>query len=105
MQEAILALTRKQVREVDRLAIEKYHVPGIVLMENAARGAAELASQMLGSDTDRYVVILCGGGNNGGEGLAIPPHLPKPPSRVSLGLLPHPTPHKGRPPRQPKNAH
>ena len=95
MQEAILALTRKQVREVDRLAIEKYHVPGIVLMENAARGAAELASQMLGSDTDRYVVILCGGGNNGGDGLAIARHLHNRRYRVSIGLCTDPAHYKG----------
>ena len=34
-------LTRTQVRQVDQLALERYHIPGIVLMENAARAVAE----------------------------------------------------------------
>ena len=37
----MIRLTRAQVREVDRRAIEQYHVPGIVLMENAARAVAD----------------------------------------------------------------
>ncbi len=36
-----IVLTREQVRRVDRIAIERYGVPGIVLMENAARGVVE----------------------------------------------------------------
>ena len=44
----MLRLTRAQVREIDRLSIEQYHIPGIVLMENAARAAADVASEMLG---------------------------------------------------------
>jgi len=42
----MISLTRDQVRQVDRLAIEKYHIPGIVLMENAARGATDVAVEM-----------------------------------------------------------
>ena len=70
-----LRLTRAQVREIDRLAIERFHIPGIVLMENAARGAAEVAWEMLGRKTQTKVQIVCGGGNNGGDGLAIARHL------------------------------
>ena len=40
-------LTRAQVREIDRRSIEDFHIPGIVLMENAARAAAEVACDML----------------------------------------------------------
>jgi NAD(P)H-hydrate epimerase len=64
-----LHLTRQQVREIDRRAIAQYHVPGIVLMENAARALEAAALQMLG--TEQQAVILCGGGNNGGDGLAL----------------------------------
>src|SRR5205814_1079984 len=52
MSDGIVRLTRRQVREVDRRAIEVYGVPGIVLMENAARGAAEVAWEMLGRAPD-----------------------------------------------------
>jgi NAD(P)H-hydrate epimerase len=78
-------LTREQVRAVDGLAIEKYHIPGIVLMENAARGAAEVALQML-SGTNRNVLSLCGGGNNGGDGLAIARHLHNHGHNITIGL-------------------
>src|SRR5262245_60018612 len=66
-------LTREQVRELDRRAIEGFGVPGIVLMENAGRGAAELLTRL---NPDRKpTVILCGPGNNGGDGFVIARHL------------------------------
>jgi NAD(P)H-hydrate epimerase len=65
-------LTRQQVREVDRRAIEELGVPSIVLMENAGRGAAELL-QKLGIHGP--VAICCGKGNNGGDGFVIARHL------------------------------
>jgi NAD(P)H-hydrate epimerase len=65
-------LTRAQVREVDRLAIEEYGVPGAVLMENAGRGAAELLVRL---GIDGLVVICAGKGNNGGDGFVIARHL------------------------------
>ena len=43
----IPVLTRAQMRAFDRYAIETCHVPGIVLMENAGRGAADVISAML----------------------------------------------------------
>jgi NAD(P)H-hydrate epimerase len=68
-------LTRAQVREIDRRATAEYGIPSIVLMENAARSAADVAMQMLdGIVPEREaasVDILCGGGNNGGDGLAV----------------------------------
>src|SRR5947209_7203710 len=69
----MIRLTRAQVREIDRLAVEKYHMPSIVLMENAARSAAEVAMSMIPSN--RRAAILCGAGSNGGDGWAIARHL------------------------------
>ncbi len=66
------ALTRDQVRQVDQIAIEQYGVPGIVLMENAGRGAAEIIDRVAGPGP---VVVLCGGGNNAGDGYVIARHL------------------------------
>jgi NAD(P)H-hydrate epimerase len=65
-------LSREEVREVDRRAIEEYGVAGIVLMENAGRGAAEL---LLTREIRGPVVICCGKGNNGGDGFVIARHL------------------------------
>jgi NAD(P)H-hydrate epimerase len=67
------ALTREQVRELDRQAIEEYGVPGVVLMENAGRGAAELLMRL--NPERRPVVVVCGKGNNGGDGFVIARHL------------------------------
>lgn len=65
-------LSREQVRSFDRRAIEA-GVPGVVLMENAGRGAAEVALALLDADgtSPRRVVVLCGGGNNGGDGYVV----------------------------------
>lgn len=66
-------LTRAQVRELDRVAIEEYGVPGVVLMENAGRGAAErLLARLKG---DERVLIICGAGNNGGDGYVVARHV------------------------------
>jgi NAD(P)H-hydrate epimerase len=67
-----LRLTRAQVREVDRRCIEEYHLPGIVLMENAARAVVDV---VCGFEPPEEIAILCGGGNNGGDGLAVARHL------------------------------
>ena len=67
-------LTREQSRRVDRLAMEELGLPGIVLMENAARGLASIALEMA-AGRDGTVGICCGPGNNGGDGLAVARHL------------------------------
>lgn len=63
-----------EIRELDRVAIEEYGIPGIVLMENAGRGAAEIARKMVKQNEGR-VLIVCGPGNNGGDGFVIGRHL------------------------------
>jgi len=70
-----LRLTREQVREIDRRAIEEYAMPGTILMENAARAVADVAKEMLADIKWPTVAIVCGDGNNGGDGLAVARHL------------------------------
>ena len=67
-----LVLTREQVREVDRQAIDDYGLPGLVLMENAGRNAANLLREL---GICGPVVICCGKGNNAGDGFVIARHL------------------------------
>lgn len=72
-------LIRSQVREVDRIAIEEIGIPGVVLMENAGRSATEVVLEMLEeldengmlNDEVPRVAVLCGSGNNGGDGYVI----------------------------------
>src|SRR4051794_35332875 len=67
-----MLLTRQQARDLDRLVMEQYGVPGVVLMENAGRGMAEL---LLSLGVRGEVVVCCGKGNNGGDGFVIARHL------------------------------
>lgn len=64
-------ISRQQARMIDQVAINRYGVPGAVLMENAARGCAEI----LAARRPRRVILCCGKGNNGGDGLAMARHL------------------------------
>ncbi|RMG41701.1 MAG: NAD(P)H-hydrate epimerase [Planctomycetota bacterium] len=77
-------LPRRWVRRLDRLAIEQFGVPGIVLMENAGRGAAEWLAEHVKRGP---VVICCGKGNNGGDGLVIARHLDNRGIDVHIALL------------------
>ncbi len=64
-------LTAEETREVDRLTIEENGVPSLALMENAAHRVDETLVAEFDPLTEKYVVILCGKGNNGGDGLAL----------------------------------
>jgi NAD(P)H-hydrate epimerase len=70
---AIRPLSRAEVRAVDSWAAEQIGLPTLVLMENAGRGAAELLLDRI--DRSRRVVVLCGSGNNGGDGGVVARHL------------------------------
>jgi NAD(P)H-hydrate epimerase len=65
-------LTRDQARTLDARATAEYGLPGVVLMENAGRGMAEL---LLSLGAAGPVVVCCGRGNNGGDGFVIARHL------------------------------
>jgi NAD(P)H-hydrate epimerase len=69
------SLTREEMRELDRKAIEEYKIPGIVLMENAGRNVAEEVLKMIDNPQKAKVAILCGKGNNGGDGFVVARHL------------------------------
>jgi NAD(P)H-hydrate epimerase len=88
-------LTRTQSRQIDQLSLERYHIPGIVLMENAARAVAHQAYQMLGNTRPGKILILAGGGNNGGDGLAAARHLHNLGAAVHIALTIDPTKYKG----------
>jgi NAD(P)H-hydrate epimerase len=86
---ACQAITREQSREVDRRAVQQYGVSGLVLMENAGRGTADVlcrlwpaaASRPAGArgqaenDFTAPIVVCCGKGNNAGDGFVVARHL------------------------------
>jgi len=66
-------LNKEQMQEADRITISEYGVPSIVLMENAALSVLKIIEEKF-PDISR-VAVLCGKGNNGGDGLALARHL------------------------------
>ena len=64
---------RDAMRLLDVRCIAEYGIPGIVLMENAAVGAVEIALSM--TEPNGRMAIVCGRGNNGGDGWAMARHL------------------------------
>ncbi len=73
---AIDYLTRQQAREIDTIAIEEFGIPGIILMENAGRNCAKsIYNEYCRAPSKSSVLIACGPGNNGGDGLVIARHL------------------------------
>ncbi|MEX0611220.1 MAG: NAD(P)H-hydrate epimerase [Pirellulales bacterium] len=67
-----IALSRDQSRELDRRATEEYGIAGLVLMENAGRGCVDVLERL---GIDGLAAILCGKGNNAGDGFVIARHL------------------------------
>lgn len=64
-------LTALQMREVDRITIEKLGLPGLVLMENAGRNVHRVIEEKFPALDKQRIVILCGKGNNGGDGFVV----------------------------------
>lgn len=73
----IYILTPEEVRKADQKAIDEYNIPATILMENAARSAAEFIKSLLGYETHSpsKIAVFCGVGNNGGDGFALARHL------------------------------
>jgi NAD(P)H-hydrate epimerase len=64
-------LTASEMQRIDRLTTERYGVPSLTLMENAGRAVVEFLVARLAPLTPPRIVILCGKGNNGGDGLVV----------------------------------
>ena len=65
-------VTAEEMREIDRLTSERYGIPPLLLMENAAHAASRVIVEKLGGSVEgKSVLILCGKGNNGGDGAAL----------------------------------
>jgi NAD(P)H-hydrate epimerase len=64
-------LTASEMQRIDRLTTERYGVPSLTLMENAGRGVVEFLNARLTPLAQQRIVILCGKGNNGGDGLVV----------------------------------
>ena len=69
-------VTAAEMREIDRLTTERYATPALLLMESAARASArEILAHFPGGLAGKAALVLCGRGNNGGDGAALARHL------------------------------
>jgi hydroxyethylthiazole kinase-like uncharacterized protein yjeF len=89
----ISAVSSARMRRADRLSAEKFGIPVLLLMENAGRAVAEVAERFL--KRRGLILVLCGGGNNGGDGIAAARTLHNRGYAVEVWLLKNPADYKG----------
>ena len=87
--------TSQEMQNIDRRAGEEFGIPTLLLMENAALGVVRLVEEMYGPVKGKKITIVCGKGNNGGDGLAAARQLYNRGARVQVYLLPEQTALKG----------
>jgi ADP-dependent NAD(P)H-hydrate dehydratase / NAD(P)H-hydrate epimerase len=81
-------ITAAEMREVDRLTTERYGLPSLLLMEQAAAASVRAIAGRLGRElAGTHVLILCGRGNNGGDGAALARQLWLAGARVEVLLF------------------
>lgn len=83
----MLVVTAEQMRELDRLTIQKYGVPSLTLMERAGEGITQAILEKFGKAAKRGVLIVCGKGNNGGDGFVVARLLKKKRIPCEVALL------------------
>lgn len=80
------ALTAKAMQKADQFTIEDYGIPAFTLMESAGRGCADYITSIYGPLKQVPVMVLCGKGNNGGDGLVVARRLFTAGARVHVVL-------------------
>ena len=83
----MLLVTAAEMQEMDRQTIETHGIPGLELMEKAGRGATRVLLDQFGDHLKAGVGIICGKGNNGGDGFVIARCLAEKGIAVSVYLL------------------
>ena len=86
--------TVEQMRAMDHFASEQLHINEKILMENAGLAAAFLLKEKIGI-TGKKIVILCGGGNNGGDGFVVARKIHSGGGQVKVFLLSDPDKYQG----------
>ena len=83
----MLLVTAQEMRLLDRATIEGGHATGEALMERAGAGVVQAMEARYGPGLGLRVLILCGTGNNGGDGLVAARHLRARGAEVHVGVL------------------
>jgi hydroxyethylthiazole kinase-like uncharacterized protein yjeF len=80
-------ITPEKMREADRRAQEEFGIPATILMENAGRAISQAAIEMLPDKREAKIIVVCGRGNNGGDGFVAARHLMNNGIDVSIFLM------------------
>lgn len=82
-------VTSEQMRALDRRATEEFSIPSLLLMENAGRAVYEAGLAMLGDTqtNEAHILIVCGQGNNGGDGFVAARHFHNSDARVTVAYF------------------
>lgn len=80
-------ITSEEMRQLDKAAQTRFSIPSLILMENAGIQSVRYIEESYGSLKDKNIAVVCGKGNNGGDGLVIARHLSNKGAYVSVYLL------------------
>jgi ADP-dependent NAD(P)H-hydrate dehydratase / NAD(P)H-hydrate epimerase len=80
-------VTGNEMRQIDQAAEKKHGIPSIILMENAGIGVCNVIEEYFAKLTDLKVLVVCGKGNNGGDGFVVARHLINNGAKVSVARL------------------
>src|SRR5579864_168140 len=88
-------LTAAQMQRIDRLTSERYGVPSLTLMEHAGRGVVNFLAEHFPPLAGHAITVICGRGNNGGDGLVVARLLREQNLKPRVVLLAEPAAFKG----------
>ena len=71
----MILVTANEMQAMDRQTIEDFGIPGMVLMENAGRGATRFLLEQFPDIENKKVGVIAGRGNNGGDGFVMARYL------------------------------
>lgn len=86
-EKAMLLVTANEMQEMDQKTIHSFGIPGLVLMENAGRGAVRVLLSKINSKDTQKIAVLAGRGNNGGDGFVMARYLLEKGYRITVFLL------------------
>ena len=88
-------VSSEEMRWCDETAINQYGIPGMLLMENAGRGVVEIIKLIFPALESQKVLVVCGKGNNGGDGFVIARLLSNSNAQIQVLLMASPSELKG----------
>jgi len=90
-----IVLSTKEIYEIEKLTQKKYGISNLILMENAGRATAELIKRLFENLEDKKIVVICGKGNNGGDGFVTARYLFNWGANVKVYFMGNPEEFKG----------